>query len=227
MCRRVSGGPTGALLPRGGALEYPPECFEVTCLRARSAPAAACSATSTTGSRQRTWSHTKTPCQPTSSASPARRATSAGSASWSKSGRNRPERTRATLRDHGDQMRARLGRAATKPAWGRPRTHADLVLRGKGDARFHLGCEGPSARPPRACVGRDAVVCPRAELAPALGCERAWRHEVAASKRPRNRLSGDFLATHLARFGSVEPNICLRAAVYGTEGHRSESCRAR
>ena len=31
MCRRVSGGPTGALLPRGGALEYPPECFEVTC----------------------------------------------------------------------------------------------------------------------------------------------------------------------------------------------------
>ena len=31
MCRRVSGGPTGALLPRGGALEYPPECLEVTC----------------------------------------------------------------------------------------------------------------------------------------------------------------------------------------------------
>ena len=31
MRRRVSGGPTGALLPRGSALEYPPECFEVTC----------------------------------------------------------------------------------------------------------------------------------------------------------------------------------------------------
>src|SRR5215207_424022 len=66
------------------------------------------SATSTTGSRQRTWSHTKTPCQPASSASPARRATSAGSASWSKSGTNRPERMRATLRNHGDQYASAL-----------------------------------------------------------------------------------------------------------------------
>ena len=46
-------------------------------------------------------------------------------------------------------------------------------------------------------------------------------------KRPRNRLSGDLLATRRARFGATEPNICLRAAVYGTEGHRFESCRAR
>jgi hypothetical protein len=52
------------------------------------------SATSATGSRQRTWSHTKTPCQPASSASAERRATIAGSASGSKRGRNSPERMR-------------------------------------------------------------------------------------------------------------------------------------
>ena len=62
---------------------------------------------------------------------------------------------------------------------------------------------------------------------PLSGCERAWRHEVAAPKRPHNRLFGDFLATSRARFGFIEPNICLRAAVCGTEGQRFESSRAR
>jgi hypothetical protein len=46
-------------------------------------------------------------------------------------------------------------------------------------------------------------------------------------KGPRNPLSGDCLATRRAGFGSVEPKICLRAAVYGTEGQRFESSRAR
>jgi hypothetical protein len=44
------------------------------------------SAACRTGARQRTWSHTNMPCQPASSASAARRATTTGSASSSKIG---------------------------------------------------------------------------------------------------------------------------------------------
>src|SRR5215207_5261943 len=62
------------------------------------------SATSTTGSRQRTWSQANTPFQPASSASAARRAAIDGSASSSKSGTKSPERMRGTLRDRGDQV---------------------------------------------------------------------------------------------------------------------------
>jgi hypothetical protein len=52
--------------------------------------------------------------------------------------------------------------------------------------------EPDSNLPSMIFMPRDAVVCPRAELAPALGCERAWRHEVAAPKKGRRI---DFLAT--------------------------------
>ena len=51
------------------------------------------SATWRTGASQRSWSHTKTPCQPAASASAARRTTANGSESSSNSGSQRPERT--------------------------------------------------------------------------------------------------------------------------------------
>ena len=82
--------------------------------------------------------------------------------------------------------------------------------------------------------------CPRRALGTRRGrlsaCRARVRSWVASARggmrsprpnRPRNRLFGDFLASSRARFGSIEPNICLRAAVYGTEGQRFESSRAR
>ena len=51
------------------------------------------SATCRTGARHRRWSQTNTPCQPASSASAARRATTAGSARLSKSGSQSAERS--------------------------------------------------------------------------------------------------------------------------------------
>src|SRR5439155_19962388 len=51
------------------------------------------------------------------------------------------------------------------------------------------------------------------------------RRALTTSGSPR--VSGEFLASWDHGFGSTQPNITPWLSVYGTEGHRFESCRAR
>jgi hypothetical protein len=50
---------------------------------------------------------------------------------------------------------------------------------------------------------------------------------VRHSNSPRRRFLGDFLASQPRAFGLLEPNPAVSSSVYGTEGQRFESSRAR
>jgi hypothetical protein len=135
--------------------------------RARSAPAAVCSATSTTGSRQRTWSHTKTPCQPTSSASPARRATAIRCAPASAG------RRRSRLGTVADTRRSRSAR--------------------KGGRSVSPRMRARRSRAARARSGRGAAARARAELTPTLARREERAGGVGGRPSPRrveDRLAG-------------------------------------
>jgi hypothetical protein len=54
----------------------------------------------------------------------------------------------------------------------------------------------------------------------------AWTDASVPTGRGR-RILGDFMATERGVFGLLEPNLVPRPSVYGTEGRRFESCRAR
>jgi hypothetical protein len=80
----------------------------------------------------------------------------------------------------------------------------------------------PVPRPLDARLGRDAVAQLRADFAPDACRKRVCDQlrSVRHVQRPRVGVSGDYLATWDATFGSLEPNCGLLLSVYGTEGQR-------
>ena len=96
-----------------------------------------------------------------------------------------------------------------------PRAPGSHDLGGLSIAHPRLGATRSRLPPRRAC--RPHV--PEARV--------GQLHAVCRAKRRRHRISGDYLATWDARFGLLEPNSAYSLSVYGTEGQRFESSRAR
>jgi hypothetical protein len=85
--------------------------------------------------------------------------------------------------------------------------------------------------PLRTISGRLWQADARARL-PAIARIRCYTRRLLSRCRGllqacKFRVSGEFLASWGARFGLLEPKLVSKAAVYGTEGQRFESSRAR
>jgi hypothetical protein len=169
------------------------------------------------------------------------RANSTRGANWlDSSGR------RARARRFGPPPRRRVIGAGSMAA---PITRASVSIvsascRRAADAGFHATVRRARMRPmdrrATASGGRDRLRRARARLARDVRWSRSARRRsrfrprgrddrraVRHSNSPRRRFLGDFLATRCRAFGLLEPNLALRPSVYGTEGQRFESSRAR